>query len=423
MKRPKRTLGTVEIALPGRHGSGEAALAPEARPDPRRAGLLGGQPVRIRAEGDLLVAYGFGHQRIVLPAGSIGEVAVRAYEHDTSRPLLIHGQDGRVLLRAAGTWDLGDVSQVCQALDLPWPTRRTETDPRPRRARGYRRLRARPRGTAAAAFVMCALQCCCAALGLLSAGLAAWAVLPPATGSVRTLIAIAATAAGGAGGWWLSAAAGRALLAVIRWSAASLAARGPAPAGPYFRRRHRPEHRGVLRTMAMLIAVPALIYWGPVVGTLTLVHGLNDQRLVSLLRHHGVPVTGHVVAIPAGFTQMCPDEGSCVSVPAYGTGLRFTTRDGHPVLVRALKIAGQLPPDLPSAVTIIYDPADPAAAAVSAQLPSGSVWAGAPAGNLVSGALLTAALPLLVWRLVPRLRIVYWHMQRIAQTYHPEGTD
>jgi hypothetical protein len=56
-------------------------------------------------------------------------------------------------------------------------------------------------------------------------------------------------------------------------------------------------------------------------------------------------------------------------------------------------------PDQP--VTIVYDPAQPSTAAVASQI-SGSPWHGAPAGNVIAGALLTVALLPLTWLTVRR---------------------
>jgi hypothetical protein len=54
-------------------------------------------------------------------------------------------------------------------------------------------------------------------------------------------------------------------------------------------------------------------------------------------------------------------------------------------------------------VKIVYDPAHPRVAALASQL-RGSPWAGAPTGNLISSALLTAALLVLAWQLIKRSR-------------------
>src|ERR1700678_4185502 len=47
---------------------------PSAYPVEGRVGLLGEVPVRLRAEGTVLAAYGFGGQRIEIPARSIRQV-------------------------------------------------------------------------------------------------------------------------------------------------------------------------------------------------------------------------------------------------------------------------------------------------------------------------------------------------------------
>jgi hypothetical protein len=89
-------------------------------------------------------------------------------------------------------------------------------------------------------------------------------------------------------------------------------------------------------------------------------------------------------------------------VITYQPNLAFSA-GAQRVLTPDPAIAGRTWPIGPDAVTVVYDPARPGTAAVSGQL-RGSPWAGAPLGNLVSGALLTLALPVLTWRLVLRLR-------------------
>lgn len=78
----------------------------EARPGPVLADLHGRQPVRITAEGTDLVAYGFGEQRISIPARSVPHVLVLGAYHElpTWSPLILLDRDNRVLLepRARG---------------------------------------------------------------------------------------------------------------------------------------------------------------------------------------------------------------------------------------------------------------------------------------------------------------------------------
>src|SRR6266567_1209240 len=59
-----------------------AGAPAEARPGPVLADLHGRQPVRIRAEGTDLVAYGFGEQRISVPARSVSHVIILGAYHE-----------------------------------------------------------------------------------------------------------------------------------------------------------------------------------------------------------------------------------------------------------------------------------------------------------------------------------------------------
>jgi hypothetical protein len=52
-------------------------------------------------------------------------------------------------------------------------------------------------------------------------------------------------------------------------------------------------------------------------------------------------------------------------------------------------------------------PADPDTAAAEEQL-AGSVWHGAPSANLISGGVLTLAVPVVLWLLVLRARRRRW---------------
>jgi hypothetical protein len=58
-------------------------------------------------------------------------------------------------------------------------------------------------------------------------------------------------------------------------------------------------------------------------------------------------------------------------------------------------------------VTVVYLASDPEIAAARQQI-TGSVWHGAPTGNLISGGLLTLALPPVLWLLVLRVRRRRW---------------
>jgi hypothetical protein len=89
---------------------------------------------------------------------------------------------------------------------------------------------------------------------------------------------------------------------------------------------------------------------------------------------------------------------------SHSAGLLFRTRDGNTVVAPEPAIGGQDSNMSSGVVSIIYDPADPRKAALASQLHS-SPWAGAATGSLISAALLTAGLPVLVWLLIRRLRV------------------
>src|SRR3984885_12279504 len=80
---------------------------PAAYPVEGRVGLLGALPVRLRAEGKGLVGYGFGGQRVEIPARSIRHVWIHP-EFEVfpggrvREALLVLDAQHRVLLRAPG---------------------------------------------------------------------------------------------------------------------------------------------------------------------------------------------------------------------------------------------------------------------------------------------------------------------------------
>ncbi len=105
-----------------------------------------------------------------------------------------------------------------------------------------------------------------------------------------------------------------------------------------------------------------------------------------------------------------------IDVPTYSTDsdgntvvtdhptLLFRPPGGAVVRTPDPAIAGWTwPMDPGQQVTIVYDPAQPATAAVAGQI-SGSPWHGAPTGNVASGALLTVALLPLTWVTVRRIQ-------------------
>ena len=265
------------------------------------------------------------------------------------------------------------------------------------RAGGYRRLRTRPRG-----FVPAMLATGLAGLALIGlgafAGVQPAVALPGSVGSVRDLLGIAGGLAGAWVAGWLFIVAVRSAIATVRWSAASRAMRSPAPWSRFYPHGTRRVSLPQLLTVAMLLAVPALVGWGPVVGGVTLVHGFSDQALVTYLRTVGRPALGVVTGVP----QYTTGIGGNNTELTYRASLEFLA-GAQQVLTPDPVIGGRVWPISDEFVTVIYDPAQPRTAAVASQL-QGSPWGGAPLGNLISGALLTLALPVLLWRLTRRLR-------------------
>jgi hypothetical protein len=258
---------------------------PQAFPAEHAADLLGQIQVRLCAEDGHLVAYGFGGQRVAIPASKIR--AVRWLEEYRTpvgshrEALLILGYNNRILLRAGGRWDIyGDVARVCRAAGAPSPTRpwfpppprrqrwysawtaqtargmskatggvsRIMGDPRKRlppgeppllrRAPGYRRLRTRPRTTAARRFALVTLGLATVAGAALAGTLPAQA-LPQSFGAVRLLLGIAGALLAAAGGGWLFTAVCHVAMDAARWAAASRQAGTMAPPDRFFHRRER----------------------------------------------------------------------------------------------------------------------------------------------------------------------------------------
>jgi hypothetical protein len=398
----------VRAAHRNRPGSPDRDEEPlEARPAPPLSDLHGRHPVRLVTEDWELVAYGFGGQRIAIPAEKISEVVL-----NRGPALIVLDQDQHMLLKAAGDWDSDALGAVLASVGLHQPTRisrfgnsaRTASrwrqngrPPRWPRAGGYRRLRTRPRG-----FVPAMLATCLTGLALIGLGAFAGAqpavALPGSVGSVRDLLGIAGGLAGAWAVGWLFIVAVRSAIATVRWSAASRAMRSPAPWSRFYPHGTRRVSRSQLLTVAMLLAVPALVGWGPVVGGVTLVHGFSDQALVTHLRAVGRPALGVVTGVPRYTTGV----GGNNTELTYRASLEFLA-GAQQVLTPDPAIGGRVWPISDEFVTVIYDPAQPGTAAVAGQL-QGSPWGGAPLGNLISGALLTLALPVLLWRLTRRLR-------------------
>jgi hypothetical protein len=376
---------------------------PQARPGPPFTDLLGRQPVRIVAEGHNIVAYGFGHQRIAIPGSSISKVIL-----NRTTSVVMLDRDEHVLLRAAGSWNPFGLDAVCSAVSAPRPIqsamparngsaaarKRKQPPPKWPKAASYRRLRVRPRGFAAGMIALGLVAIVFAVLGTFLGALPAVA-LPGSVGTVRNLIGIAGALIGLTAAVWLFRVCVRTGLAAIRWSTASRQLSSPAPWSPFYPRSAN-RGGGKLLTAAMVLAVPALIGWGPGIGIVTLAHGFSDQALVSQLRKVGVQAPGLVVGIP----QYSTDSDGNTTV-TYQANLRFTVGP-QSVLTPDPAIGGRIWPIGPDFVMVVYDPAQPETAAVQGQL-HGSPWGGAPLGNLISSALLTLLLPVLLWRLVLRI--------------------
>jgi len=167
----------------------------------------------------------------------------------------------------------------------------------------------------------------------------------------------------------------------------------------YRRLRVRPRGfaAGAVLLACLALALAALIGWGPGVGIVTLVHGFSDQALVTNLRKNGVRVPGLVIGVPR-----YPTDSDGDTEVTYQPTLNFTA-GSQIVATPDPAIGGRRWPVSDAVVTVVYDPARPGRAAVAGQL-RGSPWGGAPLGNLISGALLTLALPVLTRGTARRIR-------------------
>jgi hypothetical protein len=390
------------------------------------ADLPGGSPVRLAAEGTDFVAYGLGGQRIVIPACEIGAVRVSAAYRAGGRRsgpcIAVLDRAGLLMLRAGGVWDervvrgrkaddRGQVtdtglSAVCESLDIAYPeyllgAAARREGARWRRAPGYRRLRTRWLGLRMAllGLRMALLLWLLLALGLcglcIALGLSIAAALPPGFGYVTSLIALVLVVASVWATAWFIGLARR----LHNWAGKSLTRRAFAPRDQFLSRdpKQREMARGWL-TLLMLLAVPSLIAWGPVVGLISLAHGFSDQALVTVLRQHGVTAAGTITSD----TEYSTDPDGTIVVDTT-IRLEFRSADGTSVSTPDPRINGWTWPVNQPSVEVVYDPARPSTAAVAGQLP-GSVWRGAPTGNLICGALLTIALVPLTRATIRRIR-------------------
>ena len=247
-------------------------LPAEAHPGPVFADLHGRQPVRILAEGTDLVAYGFGKQRISIPARSISQLIIADGYRDvfgTRSAMILLDQDRRVLLLAPGMWGR-ELNRIRLAMGLPRPVVSDLPASAWSRAPGYHKLRIRPRvfPVAAGALVV---------VGLGLAGLGAFAAMLPAltwlasVSWAQGLAGLAGAAAGGVAGAWLAVLCGRAALTIARWTVVTWSVRTPPPISRFVPPPVQAERR--LRTAVTVLSVPLLTCWGPVMAGVTLAHG------------------------------------------------------------------------------------------------------------------------------------------------------
>ena len=408
---------------------------PQAFPGKCPVDLMGRIRVWLTTGDRDLVAHGFGGQRIVLPAASVGAVHT-ASSYRTGRithgqALLVLDHQQRILLRASGLWETyGELAAVCKAAGLPAPshlrpTYRTQPAARARaagagqrprkrsgttrqvpsfaKAPGYRRLRTRPRGAALRVLALTLLLLLAIALGATLGAQPAMA-LPEWFGAARTLLGIIGGLLGAAGGLWLALAAVHLLADALRWARTSWAAGTVAPPLRFFRRRARWGGWTIAWNVALAALVPVLIGWGPGVGIASLAHGFRDSALVSELRGQGVAAPGTLF----DDQQFDTDDNGNTTVHDVPTlaflGLQATDPS---IGGRPLPLDQDDPVDTRVPESVVFLPADPGTAAARQQL-AGSVWHGAPTANLISGGLLTLALPPVLWLLVLRVRRRRW---------------
>jgi hypothetical protein len=255
---------------------------PSAYPVEGRVGLLGEMPVRLCAEGNVLVAYGFGGQRVEIPARSIRQVWIHP-EFDVSpggrvrEALLVLDAGHRVLLRAPGVWGPG-VREVCEHLGLHkqpvalGPMSASRKVPSLRDAESCQRLRARPAGglikRMAARLGQAGLF-----LGGGIGGVLLGLLLPASVGDARLLVTIGLGVAGALAGAWLYNFGTRFVAGVIRWAVASRRAGSPAPAGQFLRVSGASSWTELAISTVLAAGVPVLAIWGAAIEAITLSRG------------------------------------------------------------------------------------------------------------------------------------------------------
>jgi hypothetical protein len=255
---------------------------PAAYPAEARANLMGEMPVRLRAERRALVAYGFGGQRVEIPAQSIRQVWIHSeFERSVGVPvreaLLVLDTKHRVVLKAPGAWGPG-VAEVCQRLGLRKQPKVFDAEqasvkvPPLLAADDYQVLRIRPGGgriTMVAAGLGRVALCVGGGIGGASLGL----LLPASVGDARALIAIGLGITGVLAGVWLYNFGTRFATGAIRWAVASRRARSPAPAGRFLRVTGASEWTALGTSAVLAAAVPVLVIWGAVIEAITLSRG------------------------------------------------------------------------------------------------------------------------------------------------------
>lgn len=402
---------------------------PQAFPAKYPMDLMGRIRVKLCAEDGNLVAYGFGGQRVVLPATSVGAVSTvdsfRTGRIKHGRALLVLDRENRILLRADGLWETyGEVKKVCRAAGVPSPSHvwsttsrgstgssrsrgrsgSTRRPPRFAKAPGYVKLRTNPRGMSLRVLAQIVLLLAAAGLGGFI-GVIPAVVLPEWFGAVRTLIGIVGVVLGVVGGIWVCAAISQVLADAVRWAVTSWAAGAAAPARRFFGRRR--EHSATWPTLAntgLVFLVIALVGWGPGVGIASLVHGFRDSSLVAELRANGSTTRGTLIDVPEfSIDEHGRETESDVPTLSF---LHHETTDPS-IGGRPLALDASDPLDTEKPETIVYLASNPDVAAAEQQI-TGSVWHGAPTANLISGGLFTLALPPLIWFLVLRVRRLRW---------------
>jgi hypothetical protein len=278
-----RTVSKMRAVVFGRLGDPEYdPRLPVAYPVEGRVGLLGEVPVRLRAEGNVLVAYGFGGQRVEIPARSIRQVWIHPEFEVPSggrvrEALLVLDARHRVLLKAPGVWGPG-VREVCQPLGLHkqpvalGPMSASRKVPSLTDAESCQRLRVRPAG-GRIALVAAGLGQAGLCLGGGIGGVLLGLLLPASVGDARILVAIGLGVAGALAGTWLYNFGTRFAAGVIRWAVASRRAGAPAPAGQFLQVSGASSWTELATSTVLAAAVPVLAIWGAAIEAITLSRG------------------------------------------------------------------------------------------------------------------------------------------------------